>query len=138
MLPDIPDHLWGWQVRVGADTEAHDLDVKLKAVRGFVDKNFRVKLVVRFKRWRSSDGAQRLKDLVNKVAEWSTVTAPQANEKLLRNTVAVYLTPKLAPIPKPEVQQPSHAGEHMQNPAKADAPKGTNNARQVGQEFAPG
>ena len=34
-----------------------------------------------------------------RVSPWATVTAPQANEKMLRNTVAVYLTPKLAPAP---------------------------------------
>ena len=63
---------------MGADTQEHDLDVKLRAVQGFVDKNFRVKLEVRFTRWRSADGSQRLRDLVDRCSAWATVTAPQA------------------------------------------------------------
>ena len=83
------------QVRVGADTQAHDLDMKLRTAQGFIERNMRVKLVVRFKRWRAADGAQRLRDLADRVGAWASVTAPQANEKLTRNTVAVYLAPKL-------------------------------------------
>lgn len=98
------------EVRIGADTADHDLAVKLRQAQGFVEKNFRVKLVVRFGRWRQTEGGQRMRDLVERVGAWAAVTAPQTNEKMPRNTIAVYLTPKLVPVAeavaKEEVQPP--------------------------------
>ena len=45
-----------------------------------------------------------------RVGAWAAVTAPQTNEKMPRNTIAVYLTPKLVPVAeavaKEEVQPP--------------------------------
>ncbi|KAK9807270.1 hypothetical protein WJX73_006096 [Symbiochloris irregularis] len=86
------------EIRLSADTQEHDMAFKLRQAQDLVEKNFRVKLEVKFTRWRSTDGTAKLRELVDRCSEWSTVTAPQVNEKLRRNTTAVYLTPKLVPI----------------------------------------
>lgn len=67
------------QIRVSADTQEHDLGFKLRQAQDFVEKNFRVKLEVKFTRWRSSDGTAKLRELVDRCSEWSTVTAPQVH-----------------------------------------------------------
>lgn len=72
-----------WQVRIGADTADHDLAVKLRQAQGFVEKNFRVKLVVRFGRWRQTEGGQRMRDLVERsaylVSHWLPATGMVAH-----------------------------------------------------------
>ena len=73
------------QIRVSADTQEHDLGFKLRQAQDFVEKNFRVKLEVKFTRWRSTDGTTKLRELVDRCSEWSTVTAPQVLPVLLKN-----------------------------------------------------
>ena len=65
------------QVRIGALTAEHDLGLKLKQARGFLDKGFRVKLVVRFGHWQRTNGEARLRSVTAECKQWSHVTAPQ-------------------------------------------------------------
>ena len=55
------------QVRLGALIAQGDLERLLGQARGFVDKGFRVKLVVRFGHWQRANGEQRLKAVVEQV-----------------------------------------------------------------------
>ena len=81
------------QVRVGPKTAAADLAVKVKQARGFIEKGYRVKAAVPFRmseRAAAHDMLQRLRALG---AEFAAVADPQVNERLARNTVAIYLSP---------------------------------------------
>lgn len=80
-------------MRVGPKTAAADLAVKLKQARSFIEKGYRVKAAVPFRmseRAAAHDMLQRLRDLA---AEFAAVADPQVNERLARNTVAIYLSP---------------------------------------------
>ena len=55
------------QVRVGALIAQGDLERLLEQARGFVDKGFRVKLVVRFGHWQRQNGESRIKAVIEEV-----------------------------------------------------------------------
>ena len=55
------------QVRLGALIAQGDLERLLGQARAFVDKGFRVKLVVRFGHWQRANGEERLKAVVEEV-----------------------------------------------------------------------
>ena len=65
------------QLRIGALTADRDLEMKLTQARGFLEKGFRVKLVVRFGHWQRANGEARLRSVTEEVKKWSHVTAPQ-------------------------------------------------------------
>lgn len=81
------------QVRVGPATAEHDLQMKLKQARGFLDKNYRVKVSVSFKNPEQQKASEMLGRLRSLCADFASVRNPAANEKLARNTYALFLSP---------------------------------------------
>ena len=69
------------QLRIGALTAEHDMGLKLKQARSFLEKGFRVKLVVRFGHWQRANGEARLRSTVEECKQWAHVTAPQVRNK---------------------------------------------------------
>ena len=85
------------QVRIGANTAEHDLELKLKAARAFVEKGYRVKLTVLHKRMQSEAGQVKLQDVATRAARFAQVLQPQLRERMQPNTHAVYLAPSTTP-----------------------------------------
>jgi translation initiation factor IF-3 len=81
-------------VRVGPTTAQHDLQLKLKQARGFLEKDYRVKISVSFKRLEQQQASDMLARLRSLCAEFASLRDPAANEKLPRNTYAFFLAPK--------------------------------------------
>lgn len=85
------------QVRIGPTVAEHDLQVKLKQARGFLEKNYRVKLFVPYKMQQRQEAFAMLSRLRELGAKFATVSNPAANEPIARNTYAIFLSPKEAP-----------------------------------------
>ena len=84
------------QVRVGPATAENDLMVKLKHARGFVEKNYRVKMFVPFRNQQRQAAFAMLDVLRAKGADFAAVAEPTVNERVARNTFAIFLSPKKA------------------------------------------
>ncbi len=84
----------GVQVRIGPTVAEHDLQVKLKQARGFVEKNYRVKLFVPYRMQQRQDAFVMLGRLRELGSEFAAVANPAENERLARNTFAIFLSPK--------------------------------------------
>ena len=81
------------QVRVGPKTAKNDLQMKLRQARGFIDKGYRVKAAVPHRHWQRAEAAEMLARVRELAGQFAAVKEPAANERLARNTLAVYLTP---------------------------------------------
>ncbi|BDA45531.1 probable translation initiation factor IF-3 at C-terminar half [Coccomyxa sp. Obi] len=84
------------EVRIGPMVAEHDLEVKMKQARGFVEKNYRVKLFVPYRMPQKQEAFAMLSRLRELGREFAVVTNPAANERLARNTYAIFLSPKQA------------------------------------------
>lgn len=84
------------QVRIGPMVAEHDLEVKMKQARGFVEKNYRVKLFVPYRMPQKQEAFAMLNRLRELGREFAAVSNPAANERLARNTYAIFLSPKQA------------------------------------------
>ncbi|EIE20352.1 hypothetical protein COCSUDRAFT_83552 [Coccomyxa subellipsoidea C-169] len=82
------------EVRIGPTVAEHDLQVKLKQARGFVEKNHRVKLFVPYRMQQRQDAFVMLGRLRELGSEFAAVANPAENERLARNTFAIFLSPK--------------------------------------------
>ena len=84
----------GVQVRIGPTVAEHDLQVKLKQARAFVEKKYRVKLFVPYRMQQRQDAFNMMGRLRELGGEFAAVANPAVNERLARNTYAIFLSPK--------------------------------------------
>ncbi|CAL8470874.1 g10416 [Coccomyxa elongata] len=84
------------EVRIGPMVAEHDLEVKMKQARGFVEKKYRVKLFVPYRMPQKQEAFAMLNRLRELGREFAAVSNPAANERLARNTYAIFLSPKQA------------------------------------------
>ena len=85
------------QMHFGVNTAEHDLQVKLKKAREFVDKGHKVKCSVKFKYTKYAQDAQNaLPALQERMAEFAEVVLPAPTERQIRGSFSFYLSPRHA------------------------------------------
>lgn len=78
----------------GANTAEHDLQVKLKKAKEFLDKGHKVKCTVKFKHMRDAEEARKaLPGLQERMAQFAEVALPPPTERIIRGAFSFYLTP---------------------------------------------
>lgn len=90
-----------WQVQFGAHTAEHDMQVKLRKAKEFVQKGHRVKCILKTKPVRGQsqkDGLNMLPSLKERMSDFAEISAPPATEKQAPNALSFYL----APFPQPK------------------------------------
>lgn len=88
------------QVQFGAHTAEHDMQVKLRKAKEFVQKGHRVKCILKTKAVRGQsqkDGFKMLPILKERMSDFAEVSAPPSTEKQTPNALSFYL----APLPQP-------------------------------------
>lgn len=84
------------EVHFGAHTAEHDMQVKVKKAREFLQKGHRVKCTLRHKPVRGQgqrDALKALPALQERMAEFAEVSPPPATEKQSANMLSFYLAP---------------------------------------------
>ena len=83
-------------MQFGANVAEHDMQVKLKKAKEFVEKGHRVKCTVKTKPIRGQgkmDGVRMLPGLKERMSDFADVSAPPATEKQTPNALSFYLAP---------------------------------------------
>ena len=92
------------QMHFGVNTAEHDLQVKLKKAREFVDKGHKVKCSIKFKYTRDAQDAQQaLPALQERMAEFAEVVLPPPTERQIRGSFSFYISPTQAPNKQQDV-----------------------------------
>lgn len=84
------------QVHFGAHTAEHDLQVKVKKAKEFLQKGHRVKCTLKHKPVRGQGQKEALNALPllkERMAVFAEVSAPPVTEKQTPNTLSFYLAP---------------------------------------------
>jgi len=102
------------EIKVRPKTDEHDMNVKIRNIRRFLEEGDKVKVTVRFRgremSYASQSGFEKLKQIVAEVAELSKVESPPKMEGRTMMTIVAPITPKR----KPEKQ-----GKHEKSVGKA-------------------
>ncbi|KAL3141114.1 hypothetical protein ABBQ38_003467 [Trebouxia sp. C0009 RCD-2024] len=84
------------EVQFGAHTAEHDMQVKLRKAKEFLEKGHRVKCILKTKPVRGQsqkDGLKMLPLLKERMTDFAEVSAPPATEKQAPNALSFYLAP---------------------------------------------
>lgn len=111
------------EIKVRPKTDDHDLNVKIRHIRRFLEEGDKVKVTVRFRgrelSYASQSGFEMLKHVVDAVADLSKVESPPKMEgKTMMSVLAPTAAKKKVTAQKP---QPAEAGA---KPARGEAPGG--------------
>lgn len=108
------------EIKVRPKTDEHDMNVKIRNIRRFLEEGDKVKVTVRFRgremSYASQSGFEKLKQIVAEVAELSKVESPPKMEGRTMMTIVAPIAPKR----KPEKQ-----GKHEKSVGKAPRQKET-------------
>ncbi len=121
------------EIKVRPKTDEHDLNVKIRHIRKFLEDGDKVKVTVRFRgremTYASQSGFEMLKHIVSEVADLSKVeSAPKMEGRTMMSIIAP-VAPKRKPA-KPE--KPKRAGKPEEKSAKA--PSGVTGKQATTQE----
>ena len=86
------------QVHFGAHTAEHDMQVKVKKAKEFLEKGHKVKCTLKHKPVRGQgqkDALKALPVLKERMAEFAEVSAPPPAERQTPNSLSFYLAPLL-------------------------------------------
>jgi len=107
------------EIKVRPKTDEHDLNVKIRRIKKFLEDGDKVKVTVRFRgremSYASQSGFEMLKAIVAEVADLSKVESAPKMEGRTMMTIVAPVAPKRKPV-KPEkqrksVKQESRSGE---------------------------
>ncbi len=89
------------EIKVRPKTDEHDLNVKIRNIRRFLEEGDKVKVTVRFRgremSYASQSGFEKLKHIVAEVAELSKVESPPKMEGRTMMTIVAPIAPKRKP-----------------------------------------
>ncbi|NNG46003.1 MAG: translation initiation factor IF-3 [Deltaproteobacteria bacterium] len=98
------------EIKVRPKTDEHDLNVKIRRIRKFLEDGDKVKVTVRFRgremSYASQSGFEMLKAIVSEVADLSKVESVPKMEGRTMMTIVAPIAPKRKPV-KPEKQRKS-------------------------------
>jgi len=96
------------EIKVRPKTDEHDLNVKIRHIRRFLEEGDKVKVTVRFRgremSYASQSGFEMLKAIVEEVADLSKVESVPKMEGRTMMTIVAPIAPKRKPV-KPEKQR---------------------------------
>lgn len=102
------------EIKVRPKTDEHDLNVKIRRIRKFLEDGDKVKVTVRFRgremSYASQSGFEMLKAIVAEVADLSKVESVPKMEGRTMMTIVAPVAPKRRPV-KPEKQRKSDRQE---------------------------
>lgn len=98
------------EIKVRPKTDEHDLNVKIRHIRRFLEEGDKVKVTVRFRgrelSYASQSGFEVLKHVVDAVADLSKVESPPKMEGKTMMSILAPTAAKKKPVAKPPAREP--------------------------------
>ena len=109
------------EIKVRPKTDAHDLNVKIRHIRKFLEDGDKVKVTVRFRgremSYASQSGFEMLKHIVSEVADLSKVKSPP---KMEGRTMMTIVAPN---VQKRKAVKPEKPGKRERSEKQASSPE---------------